>query len=76
MECKLQFLLVAALHEIWLKLQFAPGAILRDRGELLENGVENGKHSGKLSSGSEAFSFFIYLFLLKPVLFCRPQELK
>ena len=69
MECKLQFLLVAALHEIWLKLQFAPGAILRDRGELLENGVENGKHSGKLSSGSEAFSFFIYLFLLKPVFF-------
>lgn len=36
MECKLQFLLVVALHEIWLKPQFAPGAILRDRGELLE----------------------------------------
>lgn len=30
----------STLHEIWLKPQFAPGAILRDRGELLENGVE------------------------------------
>lgn len=76
MECKLQFLLVVALHEIWLKLPFAPGTILRDRGELLENGVESGKHSGKSSSGSEAFSFFIYFFLLKPVWFCRPQGLK
>ena len=62
MECKLEFLLVVALHEIWLKLQFDPGSILRDRGKLLENGVESGKHSGKLSSGSQAFSFFIYFF--------------
>ena len=74
MECKLQFLLVVALHEIWLKLQFAPGTILRDRGELLENGVGSTLENRHLVQ--KLFPFLFTFFLLKPVLFCRPQGLK
>lgn len=62
MECKLQFLLVVALHEIWLKPPLAPGAILRDRGELLKKWGENGKHLEIVIWFRSFFPLLIYFF--------------